>query len=47
MYAWNYYGKVPVVGVVVGSIAVGGGGWLNVHGTWFIISLVFVFKLLL
>ena len=44
MYVWNYYGNVLVVGVVGGSIVV---GWLNVHGIWFDIALVFVFKLLL
>ena len=39
MYVWNYYGNVPVVGVIVGSIVVDVVGWLGVHGTlvqcWF------------
>ena len=47
MYVWNYYGNVLVVGVVVGSIIVDVINWLNVHGTWFNIGFVFVFKLLL
>ena len=45
MYVWNYYGNV-LVGGVVGSI-VGIVCWLNVHGTWLNIGLVFVFKLML
>ena len=44
MYIWNYYGNVPVVGVVVGSIVVGVVGWSILHVDWFTIGLVFMFK---
>ena len=47
MYVWNYYGHVPVIGIVVGSIVVGVVGWLIVHVDCFNAGLVFMFKLLL
>ena len=47
MFVWNHYGDVLVVIVVVGSTVVSVVVRLNVHGTWFIVGMVFEFKLLL
>ena len=44
MYAWNCYGDVLFVIVVVGSTVVSVVARLNVHGTWFIVGFMFVFK---
>ena len=44
MYLWNHYGDALVV---VSSTVVSVVVTLNVHGTWFIVGLVFVLKLLL
>ena len=47
MYVWNHYGNVLVVIVVVNSTVVNVVIRLNVHRTWFIVSVVFVLKILL
>ena len=45
MYVLNQYGDVLIVVVVGPTVAVAVG--LNVHGTWFIVVVMFALKLLL
>ena len=46
MYVWNHFGNVLVVIIVVSSTVLNVVS-LNVHGTLFIVSVVFVLKHLL